>query len=246
MIDRFENLFKIWGINDFQNFYESLSPKFNRNMIFKAGEGAGRSGSFFFFSHDQKFVVKTMTSAELRLVKKMMPAYEKHLTENKDSLLAKIMGIFTVEAANFSKVHIMLMENNVRLKDPKNLKYVFDLKGSSVNRTVTGVTKKSTTLKDINFLVAKQKVKYLTKLDQKTTKRLVNAMRSDVAFLKGMGIMDYSLLIAIEKSEESKDVLHFENAFENFDLHEGFVLPPKTSGSLNSQSKNNSTERSSH
>ncbi|MFO0117795.1 MAG: hypothetical protein ACK521_09345 [bacterium] len=52
-----------------------MSPKFNRDMIFKAGEGAGRSGSFFFFSHDRKFVVKTMTSAELNLVKRMMPDY---------------------------------------------------------------------------------------------------------------------------------------------------------------------------
>jgi len=73
MIKDFQKLYAVWGINDFSNFYNSLSPKFNRDMIFKAGEGAGRSGSFFFFSHDQKFVVKTMTSAELALVKKMMP-----------------------------------------------------------------------------------------------------------------------------------------------------------------------------
>ena len=31
----------------------SLSPEFNRDMVFKAGEGAGASGSFFFFSHDR-------------------------------------------------------------------------------------------------------------------------------------------------------------------------------------------------
>jgi len=47
------------------NFYSSLSPKFNRDMVFKAGEGAGRSGSFFFFSHDRKFIIKTMTKEEL-------------------------------------------------------------------------------------------------------------------------------------------------------------------------------------
>jgi hypothetical protein len=52
MIHYFKHLYKYWGINSFQNFYESLSPKFNRDMVFKAGEGAGRSGSFFFFSHD--------------------------------------------------------------------------------------------------------------------------------------------------------------------------------------------------
>jgi len=45
-------------------------------------------------------------------------------------------------------VHIMLMENTLRLKNPKKLKYVFDLKGSLVDRKVKGDTKPSTTLKD--------------------------------------------------------------------------------------------------
>ena len=40
---------------------ESLHPKYNRDMVFKVGEGAGASGSFFFFSADRKFIIKTMT-----------------------------------------------------------------------------------------------------------------------------------------------------------------------------------------
>lgn len=119
MIDDFKKLYKLWGINSFSDFYDSLSPKHNRDMIFKAGEsGGGRSGSFFFFSHDQKFVIKTMTPEELKLMKKIMPQYKQHLTKNMNSLLSKVLGLFTVEAANFSTVHIMLMENTVRLKEP--------------------------------------------------------------------------------------------------------------------------------
>ena len=30
----------------------SLSPCLNRKQVFSAGEGSGKSGSFFFFSHD--------------------------------------------------------------------------------------------------------------------------------------------------------------------------------------------------
>ena len=33
-----------------EELIDSLSPKYNRNMVFKVGEGAGASGSFFFFS----------------------------------------------------------------------------------------------------------------------------------------------------------------------------------------------------
>lgn len=42
----------------------SLHPKHNVEMVFKAGEGAGKSGSFFFFSHDKKFLIKTMYESE--------------------------------------------------------------------------------------------------------------------------------------------------------------------------------------
>lgn len=38
----------------------SLQVDINRNRIFKAGEGTGKSGSFFFFSHDDRFLIKTL------------------------------------------------------------------------------------------------------------------------------------------------------------------------------------------
>ena len=118
-----------------------------------------------------------MTTTELNLVKRMMPEYSNYLQKNPDSLLCKILGIFTVNAELFRNVHIMLMENTVRLKDPKQLKYVFDLKGSTVDRVVNGKTTKDTTLKDVNFIVTKQKFKTLTSLDGFDMRRLNFSMR---------------------------------------------------------------------
>ena len=43
---------------------ESLDPDVNRSMVFKAGESQGKSGSFFFFSKDQRFIIKTMTDSD--------------------------------------------------------------------------------------------------------------------------------------------------------------------------------------
>jgi len=40
---------------------ESLNPETNKSSVFKAGESQGKSGSFFFFSKDQRFIIKTMT-----------------------------------------------------------------------------------------------------------------------------------------------------------------------------------------
>jgi hypothetical protein len=65
-------------------------------MVFKAGQGAGASGSFFFFSHDKRFLIKTMTGGELKLFLGLLPDYQEHLLMNGDSLLAKIFGVFTV------------------------------------------------------------------------------------------------------------------------------------------------------
>ena len=56
----FESFFRNYKV-----LHASLSPKFNLEQVFKAGEGAGKSGSFFFFSHDKKFIIKTMTDEEL-------------------------------------------------------------------------------------------------------------------------------------------------------------------------------------
>mmetsp|Transcript_48589 Transcript_48589/g.65997 ORF Transcript_48589/g.65997 Transcript_48589/m.65997 type:complete len:105 (+) Transcript_48589:910-1224(+) len=103
-------------------------------MVFKAGEGAGKSGSFFFFSHDRKFIIKTMVQSELDLFMKILPDYIKHLETNKTSLIAKIFGVFTVRAESIDRVSIILMENTLRLKNNDDLKYVFDLKGSIVKR----------------------------------------------------------------------------------------------------------------
>ncbi len=78
------------------SFHSSLSPKYNRDSVFKSGEGAGRSGSFFFFSHDRKYIIKTMTQTELDLYLACLPAFSNHFRKNKNTLLAKIFGVFTV------------------------------------------------------------------------------------------------------------------------------------------------------
>ena len=80
-----------------------------------------------------------------------MDQFANHFKKNKNSLIAKVFGLFTVETNNF-KVNIMLMENTMKLSNIENLKYIFDLKGSKVDRNVKGVLKTTTTLKDENFI----------------------------------------------------------------------------------------------
>jgi 1-phosphatidylinositol-4-phosphate 5-kinase len=57
----------------------SLSVDRNRQMVFKAGEGAGASGSFFFFSHDNRFLIKTLLSEEKQKMLAMLDDYVSHI-----------------------------------------------------------------------------------------------------------------------------------------------------------------------
>ena len=114
-MNTFKKMFQDYQESFYTSVYYSLSPKFNRDSVFKSGEGAGRSGSFFFFSHDRKWIVKTMTKPELNLLLKRLDEFARHFQENPDSFLAKIFGVFTVNTKYMSDVHIMLMENTMQL-----------------------------------------------------------------------------------------------------------------------------------
>lgn len=60
----FKHIRELDGITN-DEIKSSLHPDLNRDMVFKAGESQGKSGSFFFFSHDKKFIIKTMNEGEL-------------------------------------------------------------------------------------------------------------------------------------------------------------------------------------
>ena len=80
-------------------------------------------------------------------------------------------------------VHLMLMENTLRLKNQEHLKYIFDLKGSLVDRKTKGLTTNSTTLKDINFMMTKRANHNFPSFVRHTKEYLVRIMRKDVYFL---------------------------------------------------------------
>jgi len=76
---------------------QSLDVNKNRKMIFEAGESSGKSGSFFFFSHDHKFIIKTLKGNEKQLLLNILDDYIAYLKKNdKKSLIARIFGIFQI------------------------------------------------------------------------------------------------------------------------------------------------------
>ena len=68
---------------------------------------------------------------------------------------------------------------------------------------MTGFTKPEATLKDQNFLEAIRVFPNLTKVHPMKRDELVKAMRRDTKFLRDNNLMDYSLLVGIEKGAGS-------------------------------------------
>ena len=109
----------------------------------------------------------------------------------------------------------MLMEYALQLKNPDGLQYIFDLKGSLVDRKTKGKIKSTTTLKDVNFLMAVKANPDFVSLGQRTRKKLLRVINADVDFLSGLGLMDYSVLLGIEnlgnKLQEEIDKIEEED-----------------------------------
>lgn len=82
---------------------ESIQKKFG-------GPDGGKSGEFFYFSHDRKMIIKTMNQGELDVFLKQLKKYVIHLVLNQDSLIVKIYGIYSF-TINKTQNHILIMRN---------------------------------------------------------------------------------------------------------------------------------------
>jgi len=80
-------------------FYLNLSSldmfKNEENMK-NIKKSEGKSGSFFFFTHDQKFIIKTINTSEKEvLLSEFLKSYYEHIKEG-SSLITRIYGVYEV------------------------------------------------------------------------------------------------------------------------------------------------------
>ena len=57
----------------------------------------GKSGSVFFLSDDDRFLIKTVSHEEMLLLLKLIPAYYRHCAENPTTLLTRFFGVHRVK-----------------------------------------------------------------------------------------------------------------------------------------------------
>jgi 1-phosphatidylinositol-4-phosphate 5-kinase len=115
-------------------------------------EGSGKSASFFFFTENKQFVIKTLKDEELDLLarKGLLERYYTYLKNHPKSMLARFYGIFTIKIKFMKPINVIIMDN-IMGKHSDDIVRVFDLKGSTFQRINSGPLKDTSTRKDLNF-----------------------------------------------------------------------------------------------
>lgn len=167
----------------------------------------GKSGSFFYLTNDDKYMIKTMKKSEVKVLLRMLPAYYKHVRAFDNTLVTKFFGLHCVKitGAIQKKVRFVIMGNLFCSNYAIHRR--FDLKGSSHGRMTDkpiDQIDETTTLKDLDL-------NFIFRLEGSWFKDFCRQVDKDCEFLEQERIMDYSLLVGVHFKDRCKDSSDTDN-----------------------------------
>ncbi|XP_042006913.1 phosphatidylinositol 4-phosphate 5-kinase 6-like [Salvia splendens] len=153
----------------------------------------GKSGSFFYLTNDDRYMIKTMKKSEAKVLIRMLSAYYKHVRAFENTLVTKFYGLHCVKltGAAQKKVRFVIMGNLFRTEYAIHRR--FDLKGSSHGRLTDkpeSEIEPTTTLKDLDL-------NFIFHLQNSWFRDLCRQVDKDCDLLEQERIMDYSLLVGV-------------------------------------------------
>ncbi|XP_057373688.1 phosphatidylinositol 4-phosphate 5-kinase type-1 alpha-like isoform X5 [Daphnia carinata] len=153
----------------------------------------GASGSIFYLSADDEFIIKTVQHKEGEFLMKLLLGYYMNLNQNPRTLLPKFFGLYCY-ICNSKNVRMVVMNN--LLPSSIKLHEKYDLKGSTYKRKASKSERSKTvpTFKDLDFLELHPDG---IMLEADTYNALIKTIQRDCRVLESFKIMDYSLLVAI-------------------------------------------------
>ena len=155
----------------------------------------GKSGSVFFMSHDDRYIIKTMRKDEQKKLQAMLPDYYEHVHRYPNSLLTRFYGVHKVKPEREGRNVRFVVMRNAFCTDLE-IHETYDLKGSTQGRVST--RKERASLRYVRKDLDYQGVKYVRAAWRGA---MLEQLEADVAFLARHNIMDYSLLLGV----------HYEN-----------------------------------
>ncbi|XP_059631871.1 phosphatidylinositol 4-phosphate 5-kinase 1-like [Cornus florida] len=158
----------------------------------------GKSGSFFYLTQDDRFMIKTVKKSEVKVLIKMLPNYYQHVCRYENSLVTKFFGVHCVKPVGGLKTRFIVMGN--LFCSEYRIHRRFDLKGSSHGRTTDKPEEEideTTTLKDLDL-------NFVFRLQRNWFQELIKQIDRDCEFLEAERIMDYSLLVGLHFRDDSR------------------------------------------
>ncbi len=215
--DVFAHIRSVSGVSD-----EEYITALEHTKREKFSEGA--SGAFLYFSADERYIVKTMTSAERTVLLGMLGAYAQHLTSNPGALLTRFLGCHTLVMYG-THMHFMVMKNVLHTAGT-SIQERYDLKGSWVQRHRVPLERGARTkcrycrqqftvgapraesmcparpnrTHVANTVLKDNDMNTKLHLPHVQTQALGRQLVADAKFLASQGIMDYSLLVGVHRS----------------------------------------------
>ncbi|KAH9671128.1 phosphatidylinositol 4-phosphate 5-kinase 9 [Citrus sinensis] len=149
----------------------------------------GKSGSIFFLSQDDRFMIKTLRKSEVKVLLQMLPTYHDHVRSYENTLITKFFGLHRIKPSSGQKFRFVVMGNMFCTE--LRIHRRFDLKGSSLGRSTDNIEiDENTTLKDLDL-------NYCFYLEPSWREDLLKQIEIDSKFLEAQQIMDYSLLLGV-------------------------------------------------
>jgi 1-phosphatidylinositol-4-phosphate 5-kinase len=182
----FAYLRRMYGVNEYDFL---LSVCANANFIEFISNA--KSGQFFFYSGDGRYMIKTMTNAESKHFRRILPDYFKHCCENPNTMITRFFGMYRVKLYHLRRNVKFVIMNSVYYTD-KHLQSFYDLKGSTAGRDAKpgqAVLKDN----DLRRVLPDQAFVFRPKQRQ----AIHDQVESDCTFLRSMGVMDYSMLVGV-------------------------------------------------
>lgn len=181
----------------------------------------GASGSLFYVSSDDEFIIKTVQHKEAEFLQKLLPGYFMNINQNKRTLLPKFYGLYCVQAGG-KNIRIVVMNNLLPRIIPMHLKY--DLKGSTYKRRASPKEREKAVpiYKDLDFI---QDLPDGLLLEADNYNALSKTIQRDCLLLQSFKIMDYSLLMGIHNMDQANRERDRGNSGQDSGGSEGAVTP---------------------
>lgn len=186
-------------------------------------DSVGKSGSYFLFSKNKQFFLKSIEKQEKTTFRKMTQDYYQHLVAHPKSTFMRIYGFFRMRGGVRNVSFIMF--GNCLLSGEVKINEKYDLKGSLKDRNASKDELRKAVPNYMDNDLTKKGRKF--NFTETAKNEFIAQIKADSKLLANHEVMDYSLLIGIHPLESGTPLQ--EAIVKAFNCESGLMRSPYSS-----------------